>query len=122
MKFSFLILQIILISFISNQDNNKQELKGIFRIDSLLNDFCLTDENYSLQFFDKKLKNGQLYRLVKTQNNHYIIESKKIHIKLPQIKMVIFLMAYNPNDKTFQGKMEWDIIKIEENQYVVQNT
>ena len=122
MKFSFLILQIILFSFISNQDNNKPELKGIFRIDSLLNDFCLTDENYSLQFFDKKLKNGQLYRLVKTNNNYYIIESKKGHIKLAANQNGHILMAYNPNDKTFKDKMEWDIIKIEENQYVVQNT
>ena len=121
MKFSFLILQILLFSFILNQDNNN-EFKGIFRIDSLLNHFSLTDENYSLQFSDKKSTNGQLYRIVKTPNNYYHIESKKSHIKLTSNKNGHILMAYNPYDSNFKDKMEWDIIKLEENQYVVQNT
>ena len=30
-------------------------------------------------------------------------------------------MLYNPYDKTFKDKMEWNIFKIEENQYIVQN-
>ena len=121
-KFPFnYLIQIILFISIVNQETNIIDFKGIFRIDSLLNDFCLTDENYSLQFCDKKTKNGQMFRIIKNEKNLYVIESKKSRIKLGANDNGHILMVYNPRDKSFKDKMEWNIFKIEENQYIVQN-
>ena len=121
-RYSFnLIFHIILFSFIANQEINTIEFKGIYRIDSLINDLCLVDENYSLQFFNKKEKSGQLFRIIKNEKNLYVIESKRSHIKLGANQNGHILMVYNPSDKNFKDKMEWNIFKIEENQYVIQN-
>ena len=119
-RYSFnLTIQLILFIIIVNQELNNLEFNGIYRIDSLLNNYCLVDENYSLQFADKKVKNGQLYRIKKNEKNVYVIESKKGHIKLGVNQNGHVLMAYRPSD--FKDKMEWNIFQIEENQYVIQN-
>ena len=120
LSFNF-IIQLILFISILNQESDVLEFKGIYRIESLLNDYVLTDENYSLQFCDKKLKTGQIFRIKKNENNFFYIESKRSHIKLGANDNGHILMVYNPNDKSFAGKLEWNIIKIKENEYVVQN-
>ena len=116
-----LIFHIILFSFIANKEINTIEFKGIYRIDSLIKDLCLADENYSLQFFGKKVKSGQLFRIIKNEKNLYVIESKRSHIKLGANQNEHILMVYNPSDKNFKDKMEWNIFQIEENQYIIQN-
>jgi len=115
------IIQIILFISILNQESNILKFNGIYRIDSLHNNYVLADENYSLQFCDPKVKNGQMYRIIKSPNNYYYIESKKGHIKLAANQNGHILMAYNQYDKSFKGKLEWNIFKIGENEYVVQN-
>ena len=62
----FLNLRILLFILLIIYSNN-EDIKGIFRIDSVSNGNSLTDENYSLQFSPKKEKSGsnQLFRLVK---------------------------------------------------------
>ena len=115
------IIQIILLISILNQESNILKFNGIYRIDSLHNNYVLADENYSLQFCDPKVKNGQMYRIIKSPNNYYYIESKKGHIKLAANQNGHILMAYNQYDKSFKGKLEWNIFKIGENEYVVQN-
>ena len=124
MKFNFcfnFIIQIILFILILNEEKNNIEFKGIYRIDSLLNQYSLIDENYSLQFYSAKKKRAQIYRIIKNERNLYYIESKRGHIKLGVNKIGHVLMVYNPHDKNFKDKMEWNIFKIEENQYIVQN-
>ena len=125
MKFKFtfnFVIQIILFISILNEENDNLVFKGIYRIDSLLNQFSLIDENYSLQFYSAKEKHPQMYRIVKNERNLFNIESKRSHIRLGVNQNGHVLMVYNPYDKNLKDKIEWRIIKIAENKYVVQNT
>ena len=72
MKFFFLFL-ILIKSFIyiNNQNYSFVEFKGVFRIDSLFNNYSLTEENNCLQFFDNKNKSGQIFRIIKNENNTF---------------------------------------------------
>ena len=126
MKFSFIFLiNIILLIFISNQGSNTYQndldFKGIYRIDSIFNNSTLTDENYNLQFFSAKDKNGQNFRIIQIGENSFYIESKKNRKKLGVNQNGHILNIFNQNDQSFKDSMEWNIIKLEENQYVIQN-
>ena len=124
MKINFIfIIQIILFISIVNQETNNLEFKGIYRIDSLLNNnFSLTEENYCLQLFDGKDKTGQIFRLIKTENDTFFIEVKKNKRRLGVNKMGHVLSTNsNTRDKYYRDTMEWNIIKLEENQYIIQN-
>ena len=126
LKFSFyFLIQILLIFCINNNKSDNKEFKGIYSIYSLSNNNCLTNKYYALQFFnkyDKKYdKKCLLFRIFKNKKNLYVIESRKLHIKLGANDNGHIFMVYNPRKKSFKGKNEWNIIKIEENQYVVQN-
>ena len=99
---------------------NNEELKGVFRIDSVSNGNSLTDENYRLQFDKLKEKTSQNFRITKTPNNLYYIENKS-HNKIAVNENGHVLMMYNPNDKDLQKTMEWKFYFIEDNKYVIQN-
>ena len=99
---------------------NNEELKGVFRIDSVSNGNSLTDENYRLQFDKLKEKTSQNFRITKTPNNLYYIENKS-HNKIAVNENGHVLMMYNPNDKDLQKTMEWKFYLIEDNKYVIQN-
>ena len=96
------------------------ELNGVFRIDSATNGNSLTDENYSLQFSKPKEKKSQTFRIVKTNNNLYYIETIS-HIRITVNENGHVLMMYNSNDGQLQRKMVWNIIHLEDNKYVIQN-
>ena len=121
MNFSLIFITIIFNLFIHNQGNDNLEFNGIYNIYSILNNYVLIDQFYNLQFFDSRIKNGQMFRFIKTEKNSFIIESKKSNIKLGVNQNGHILMAYNPNDKIFKDTLEWNIIEIGENEYVVQN-
>ena len=114
-------LKIILLIFILIYTNTV-EINGIFRIDSVSNGNSLTDENYSLHFAQKKEKSGtsQLFRLVKSENNLYYIENKN-HRRIALNENGHVAMIYNPNDPSFQNTMEWNIILLDDNKYIIQN-
>jgi hypothetical protein len=114
-------LKIILLIFILIYTNTV-EINGIFRIDSVSNGNSLTDENYSLHFAQKKEKSGtsQLFRLVKSENNLYYIENKN-HRRIALNENGHVVMIYNPNDPSFQNTMEWNIILLDDNKYIIQN-
>ena len=72
MKYKFsinIIIQILLFITILYEEKNNVEFKGIYRIDSLLNQYSFIDENYSLQFYKAKEKRAQMYRIVKNERN-----------------------------------------------------
>ena len=114
-------LKIILLIFILIYTNTV-EINGIFRIDSVSNGNSLTDENYNLHFAQKKEKSGtsQLFRLVKSENNLYYIENKN-HRRIALNENGHVVMIYNPNDPSFQNTMEWNIILLDDNKYIIQN-
>ena len=126
MKFDFnFIIQIILFICIVNQENiidNIPEFKGVYRIDSLFNHYSLTDENYCLQCFDGRDKISQMYKFIKTENSTFYIEVKKNGKRLGVNKIGHVLTVYSLKDKNYKNTMEWNIIKIDENQYLIQNT
>ena len=118
MKISFIFyIEIILFFCIVNQvkitHSKKLELNGIYRIDSLLNYYSLTDENYKLQFSDKSKKTiSQQFRIVQTEDNLFYIEKNSgRRISVNQTGHVIVLQ--NLKDKTLNKKItKWNIIKI----------
>ena len=126
MKISFIFyIEIILFFYIVSQVNitnsKKLELNGIYRIDSLLNNYSLTDEDYRLQFSDKsKQINSQQFRIIQTEDNSFYIEIKvRKKIGVNQIGHV--LVVYDSTDETLKKTIKWNIIKIDKNEYVIQN-
>ena len=95
--------------------------RGGFRIDSLSNNYSLTNENYILQFFKSKDKPGQMFGLHKTERETYYIETKKSHRKLTVNQNGHVVMDFNSGKGNLPKEFEWNIFKIEENQYVIQN-
>ena len=123
MKFFFLFL-ILIKSFIyiNNQNYSFVEFKGVYRIDSLFNNYSLTEENNCLQFFDNKNKSGQIFRIIKNENNTFFFEVKKNLKKLGVNINGHVLIVYNSKDRNYKDSIEWNIIQIWENQYLIQNT
>ena len=126
MNFSFIfIIQIILFISIANQENNNEsnnlEFKGIYRINSLLNNYLLIVENYNVQFYNIKNKNDQMFKILKNENNLFYFETKKNRLKLGVNQNGHITIIFKLNEKHLKDTIEWNIIKIEENQYVIQN-
>ena len=117
-KYKNCLLILIFVSVFTYVTND--ELKGIFRIDSVSNGNTLTDENYRLQFDKLKEKTSQNFRITKNQNNLYYIENKS-HNKIAVNQNGHVLMMYNPNDKELQKTMEWSFHLVEGNKYVIVN-
>ena len=120
MKNIFVFHIYYLILFIIIESTYNIEITGVFRIDSVSNGNTLTDENYRLQFDKIKEKASQNFRIVKTANNLYYIESKS-HIRVVVNENGHVVMMYNPNDRNLQTTMEWNIILFEDNKYIIQN-
>ena len=137
MKFSFiLIIDIILFIFISNQDSNSNsnsnsnnnnnnqknlDFKGLYRIDSLSNNYTLILENNNLQFLSAKGKSGQTFRINKNSDNTFYIENTKNQKKLGVNENGHIINVLNQNDQAILDSMKWNVIKLEENQYIIQN-
>ena len=76
-KFSFyFLIQLILFIFLNNEDKNNIEIKGIYKIYSLLNNSCLTDEHFIIFTF--------IIIMTKMANYLEFIRMMKIHIPLNQ--------------------------------------
>ena len=109
--------------FIKIKTENKGDLnfRGGFRIDSIFNNYSLTNENYLIQFFNSKDKAGQVFGIIKTKRDTYYIETKNSHRKLIVNQNGHVLMDLGQDNKNQKKEREWKIFKIEENQYVIQN-
>ena len=67
-----LIQFLLLFIRINNKEGNDSKiLKGIFRIDSFYNNYCLTLKKKRLIFLKKKNSRGQKFNLIKNHNNKY---------------------------------------------------
>ena len=122
MNFFFLFFsQIILFIKIKSDDIGIPSLRGGYRIDSVFNNHALTDDNYFIQFYGEKNKVGQIFLFNKTENQTYHIITKKGRRKLGVTTNGHVLMVINKNDKTLKTTVEWNIFKIDEDQYVIQN-
>jgi len=109
--------------FIKIKTENKGDLnfRGGFRIDSIFNNYSLTNENYLIQFFNSKDKAGQVFGIIKTKRDTYYIETKNSHRKLIVNQNGHVLMEMGQDNKSQKKEREWKIFKIEENQYVIKN-
>jgi len=122
MNFFFLFFsQIILFIKIKSDDIGIPSLRGGYRIDSVFNNHALTDDNYFIQFYGETNKVGQIFLFNKTENQTYHIITKKGRRKLGVTTNGHVLMVINKNDKTLKTTVEWNIFKIDEDQYVIQN-
>ena len=120
MKNIFVFHIYYLILFIIFESTYNIELTGVFRIDSVSNGNTLTDENYRLQFDKIKEKASQNFRIVKTKDNLYYIETKS-HIRISVNENGHVILMYDSYDKNLQRNMEWNIILLEDNKYAIQN-
>ena len=122
MNFFFIFFsQIILFIKIKSDDIGIPSLRGGYRIDSVFNNHALTDDNYFIQFYGETNKVGQIFLFNKTENQTYHIITKKGRRKLGVTTNGHVLMVINKNDKTLKTTVEWNIFKIDEDQYVIQN-
>jgi hypothetical protein len=122
MNFFFIFFfQIFLFFKIKTENKEDFYFRGGFRIDSLFNNYSLTNENYLIQFLKSKDKSGQIFGIKKAQRNTYYIENKKNQKKLIINQIGHVMMDLNSENKIPKKEGEWKIFKIEENQYVIQN-
>ena len=113
--------QIILFIKIKSDDLGILNLRGGYRIDSMFNNHALTDDNYFIQFYGETNKVGQIFLFNKTENQTYHILTKKSRKKLGVTANGHVLMAINSRDQILKATVQWNIFKIEEDQYVIQN-
>ena len=122
MNFFFIFFsQITLFIKIKSDDKGILNLRGGYRIDSVLNNHALTDDNYFIQFYGETNKLGQIFIFNKTENQTYHIITKKDQRKLGVTTNGHVLMVINSHDQILKTTVEWNIFKIEEDQYVIQN-
>ena len=127
MKFILIFLtQIILLIKVicdkNNTEKNDIDPLAVYRIDSISNNYALTDEDYYVQFCKAKDKRGQMFKFRKTGDNTYNIEGKKNGRKLGVNQNGHSLFIFNLRDKSLRETLNWNIYKIDENQYIIKNT
>ena len=121
-KLYFIFGIIILIDFIKKYSekrlvgNEMTKLKGVYIINSLLN-------NKYFSFKKKKLKLSKIqsnFKIIEAKPNIYCIESIKYKDSIGvNEKNGIFIMNKNEIDNI--NKIYWNLIKINENQYLIKN-
>ena len=123
MSFFFIFFsQIILFIKIKSDDIGVLNLKGGYRIDSVFNNHALTDDNYFIQFYGETNKVGQIFLFNKTENQTFHIITKKGLRKIGVTTNGHVLMVLNTHDQLLKTTIEWNIFKIEEGQYAIQNS
>ena len=123
MNFFFIFFSLFMLFIkIKSDDIGILSLSGGYRIDSMFNNHALTDENYFIQFYEEKNKAGQLFVFNKTENQTYNIITKRGRRKLGLTTNGHVLMVINSNDEILKTTVEWKIFKIEDDQYVIQNS
>ena len=124
MYFPFIfIIQLILFISINNQENNTLEFKGVYTIQSLYNNYSIAEDNFCLQFYDPIDKIPHLFRIIKNENNtSYYIEKRNTQKRIGVNKIGHVLTVFNPRDRNYINTTEWNIIKIGDNKYIIQNT
>ena len=110
MKLSLIILSQVFF-FIKIKAEDDLNLKGGYRIDSILNNNSLTEENIFLQFFREKDKNKQIFKFNKTRNNTYYIETKIAYRNLAVNQNGHVLIFINKFDQYLNSSTEWNIFK-----------
>ena len=123
MNFFFFYFKILLFLLSHNKDkiifSKKEEIKGIFKINSLLNEDLVINENGYLKLREKgNKKEEEIFRIMKTEDNLFHIETKIDQRKLMVDENGNVLVQNRTNNKT----CIWNIIKLEEYKYIIQNS
>ena len=125
LPFLFPLIQLLLLFVrINNKDgrNDTKILKGFFRIDSLYNNYSLTNKKKEgLIFVQKKNIAGQKFQFVKNNNNKYYYIKVKGKSNILKSTKNGDIICGDLNDGKIKKSMEWDLIEINDNQYVIKN-
>ena len=123
-----IIFFLILINFISCNKKNissKKEkknilLKGVYRIDSLMNDYSFTVNNEHLILNYKKEGKEQNFRIKYFNSNLYFIESILLNKRIG-VNDKDELIFFDINDSENIKEMLWNLIKMNNKEFFIQN-
>ena len=124
LSFLLFLIQFFLLFFrINNQGNSDSNiLKGIFRIDSLYNQYSLTHkEKEGLKFIGKKNIPGQKFEIIKNNNNKYYYIKLKGKLDILETSEDGDIILGNPSGGQIKKSMEWELIKIKDTRYLIKN-
>ena len=123
----YLIILLSSIIFILNEEINNNtdtpketELKGVYRINFIKNGDSLIINNDNLELSNKKDGKEIHFRIIPTNFNSYIIESKYFN-KIIGINTSnkIKLLDKKENTQIEEKDIYWNIIQIKDNEYLI---
>ena len=115
------IFQIMFIIKFTSQDNASLEFIGVYTISSVYNNNVLAHYNNYLQFFREKAQKNQMFKFTKTSNNFFFIELKKEQMKIASNKNGHVEIVINSKSYQYSNSIEWKIIPIDTDIYIIQN-
>ncbi len=117
----FFILSVSPLTFLENPKND--QFNAVYRIDSVERDFPFIIQNNKVFFSSKKEGKEESFRIISTgtnKNTYYII-SKPFNKKIG-INDQGDLILYNIDDKENIEKTKWNFIKVNDKDYLLQNS
>ena len=125
-----IIFFLILINFIScnkkDLSSKKKEkkviiiFKGVYRIDSLMNDYSFTVDNEHLILNYKKEGKEQNFRIKYSNSNLYFIESISLNKRIG-VNDKDELIFFDINDNENIKEIHWNLIKMNSKEFFIQN-
>ena len=117
----FIHIFIILINYVINNHDNKNNIKylknnEVYRIRSLSNNLNFLVENNKLLLSDKQSP----FLFIRKQSNIYYIETRRLRKRLG-VDNYNNLILYNRKENNKKDELIWNIIKVKNNQYMIQN-
>ena len=111
---------VFIILFLSFKNILSQEkLQGVYYISSIINNFKLSTNFSQIIFEDSNRIDKNYFRILPIESNLYYLESISSTKRLSIINDKIKLVYKNDNEST--NNSQWNIIKINNKEYLIQN-
>ena len=118
----FLILSFIINKYkifnLNNKLSNKEkyEINGIYKISSFINGLYFSFDKYRLILSNKI----RFFHIIKVRTNTYYIKSRLLNMFIG-INEENNIILYNKTQTMEQTKLQWNIILINDNQFIIEN-
>ena len=121
----FKVMSFIILIFLSNVIviKNESQFNAIFRIDSKENNYSLKMEKNVLLFIDSKESKEELFRITSIKDDLYYIIYKPLNqfFGIDDKGEIKLYNQDNKNKNEIADKIKWKFIKINDNEYSLQN-
>ena len=121
----FKVMPFIILIFLSNAIviKNESQFNAIFRIDSKENNYSLKMEKNVLLFLDSKESKEELFRITSIKDDLYYIIYKPLNqfFGIDDKGEIKLYNQDNKNKNEIADKIKWKFIKINDNEYSLQN-